>query len=230
MSKKKQKNSYVKNTRLSEAKIRQIVRCFSLDLTALQTASICKLNRNTVNRIFTLIRDLIVAECEAESPFKGEVEADESYFGPHRVRGKRGRGAGRKTIVFGLLKREGKVYTEIIPDAKKATIQEIIRGKVLPESVIYTDGWRAYDGLVDVGYDKHFRVKHGENQWVAAESAATHINGIESFWSYAKRRMAKFNGIPKDRFYSFLKETEFRFNNKENDLYKVTLKILRDTP
>ena len=85
----------------------------------------------------------------------GEFEADESYFGPRRVKGKRGRGAGSKTIVFGLYKRDGKVYTEIVPDAKALTLQGIIRGHADIDSVIHTDGWCGYDGLVDVGFEKH---------------------------------------------------------------------------
>jgi transposase-like protein len=67
------------------------------------------------------------------------------------LRGKRGRGAARKTIVFGLLKRDGRVYTEVVPDCKKAALQAIIRGRVSADAVIHSDGWRGYDGLVDVG-------------------------------------------------------------------------------
>ena len=98
-------------------------------------------------------------------------------------RGKRGRGAGGETIVFGILKRGDKVYTEIVPDASKATLQKVIRGRVGIGSVINTDGWRGYQGLVDMGFAKHFRVHHGDNEFVRG---ARHINGIESFWSYAK--------------------------------------------
>jgi transposase len=120
--------------------------------------------------------------CERNSPFQGEVEADESYFGPRRVRGRRGRGAGGKTIVFGLLKRGNEVYTEIVPNASKVALQAVIRGRVRPESVLHTDGWRGYDGLVDLGFDKHFRVSHSDNEFARGPQ---HVNGIESFWSFA---------------------------------------------
>ena len=136
--------------------------------------------------------------CRQTSPVSGEVEIDESYFGPKRVRGKRGRGASGKTIVFGLFKRNGKVYTEIIPDAKALTLQGLVRGKVSLETVIHTDGWRGYDGLVDLGYETHFRVNHGKNEF--SKGDGHHINGIESFWGYAKHRLAKFYGVPKDLF------------------------------
>ena len=98
-----------------------------------------------------------------------------------------------------------------MPDYSKATLQGIIRGRVEPDTVIHSDGWRGYDGLVDIGFDKHLRVHHGENEFANGER---HINGIESFWSYAKRRLAKFNGVSKHTFYLHLKETEFRFNHR----------------
>ena len=221
-------NKYCKSSQLSEAKFRQIIKCFSLDLTATQTAQIAGVSRNAVNRIYSKIRARIFEYIRLESPFAGEVEADESYFGSRRIRGKRGRGAGGKTIVFGLLKRNEKVYTEIIPDAKSATLQDIIRGRIDIDSVIHTDGWRGYDGLVDLGFEKHFRVKHGENEF--STGGGNHINGIESFWAFAKNRLAKFNGIPKKLFVVYLKETEFRFNLRGQNLYLFLLKLLREEP
>jgi transposase len=173
------------------------------------------------------MRKRVAEACERNSPFQGEVEADESYFGPRRVRGRRGRGAGGKTIVFGLLKRGNEVYTEIVANASKAALQAVIRGRVRPESVLHTDGWRGYDGLVDLGFDKHFRVSHSDNEFVRGPQ---HVNGIESFWSFAKRRLLKFNGIPKHTFYLHLKETEFRFNHRQHDLYKTLLSCFRNHP
>lgn len=221
------KNKYVKVSHISEPKFREIVKLFSEDLSATQIANLTNLNRNTINRYLMLFRERIVQICERSSPLSGEVEVDESYFGASRVRGKRGRGARGKTIVFGLLKREGKVYTEIVPDVTKVTLQGIIRGKVDPDSVIHSDGWRGYHGLVDVGYNKHFRVHHGKNEFVRGNS---HINGIESFWSYAKIRLVKFHGMDKRTFNLHLKECEFRFNHRGEDLYKLLLKIFRKSP
>ena len=221
------KNKYIKVSHISESKFREIVKLFSEDLNATQISNLTNLNRNTINRYLMLFRERIVKICEKESPLSGEVEVDESYFGASRVRGKRGRGARGKTIVFGLLKREGKVYTEIVPNVTKATLQGIIKGKVDINSVIHSDGWRGYHGLVDVGYDKHFRVHHGKNEFVRGNS---HINGIESFWSYAKIRLVKFHGMDKRTFNLHLKEGEFRFNNRGEDLYKLLLKIFRKEP
>jgi len=221
------KNKYVYRSRISEKKFREIVKLFSLDLEADQTANITSLSRNTINKYYKVFRERIVMICEQDSPLSGEIEVDESYFGARRIKGKRGRGAYGKTIVFGLLKREGKVYTEIVPDVKAATLQGVIRGRVDIDSVIHSDGWRGYDGLVDIGYDKHFRVHHGKNEFVRGKS---HINGIESFWSYAKIRLVKFRGIDKKSFNLHLKECEFRFNHRGEDLYKLLLEIFRKEP
>jgi len=84
-----------------------------------------------------------------------------------------------------------------------------------------------YDGLVNIGYDKHFRVHHSKNEFVRGKS---HINGIESFWSYAKIRLVKFRGIDKKSFNLHLKEYEFRFNNRGKYLYKLLLEIFRNEP
>jgi transposase-like protein len=219
-----QLNRYYRRSKISERKMRQLVRHFALDLTATDAAQLTKLSRRSVTTIFLKIRERIAEECERASPFSNcEVEVDESYFGARRVRGKRGRGASGKTIVFGIFKRNGCVYTEVVPDCKKATLQAIIRGRVAAEAVINSDGWRGYDGLVDVSYSKHFRVNHGDNEFV---HGTHHVNGIESFWSYAKRRLQKFNGISARTFYLHLKECEYRFNNRNKDLSSLLLKML----
>ena len=219
-----QKNRYFRRSKLSEAKLRQILRYFAMDLTATDCAQLSGVSVRSINTIYLRLRKRMAEQCEKVSPLGGELEADESYFGPRRVRGLRGRGAGRKTVVFGLLKRGDSVYTEIVPDATKRTLQAIIRGKADIASIIHTDRWRGYDGLVDVGFDKHLRVNHGNNEFARG---SVHVNGIES---YAKRRMVQFNGVPRHTFYLHLKETEFRFNHRHSSLYKALLSLLPSNP
>ena len=222
------RNCYYRRSKLTAARFRRILRLFCLDLTASDAARLTGVSVRSVNDIYLKLRVRLAYECERRRPFKsGEVEIDESYFGPRRVRGKRGRGAARKTIVFGIFKRDGRVYTEVVPDCSKATLSAVIRGKIGPEVVVHSDGWPGYDGLVDVGYAKHFRVHHGRNQFARGDR---HINGIESFWGYAKRRLAKFNGVPDDTFYFRLKETEYRFNHRRGNLYATLLKVLKRDP
>lgn len=221
------KNKYAKRSRISEAKFRVLVKLFALDLEATKIAELSGLNRNTVNRHLRLIREKIAKACEEESPFRGEVEVDECYFGPRRIRGKRGRGTEKKTPVAGILKRNGKVYTQIVPNCSRKTLHAIIQGKVELESVVHSDGWRGYNGLVDLGYKKHYRVQHDKNEFKTSKS---HINGIENFWGIAKMRLAKFRGLNRNTFYIHLKECEFRFNHRIENLYKILLKLLRHDP
>lgn len=222
-----QLNRYYRRSRIGEHKFRQIIRYFALDLTANRTAQLTGLTHKTVNQIYLKVRVRLAQDCQRASPFSGTVEVDESYFGARRVRGKRGRGAAGKTIVFGIFKRNGKVYTEIVADCARKTLQAIIRGRVSVESVIHSDMWRGYNGLVDVGYPKHFRVNHSANEFSNIDS---NINGIESFWSFSKRRLQKFNGVKKETFFLHLKECEYRFNHRDENLYATILALLRKFP
>ncbi|AQT68510.1 Transposase [Anaerohalosphaera lusitana] len=221
-------NKYKKRSKISEAKFRQIVKLFALDIEATKIAELTGLSRKTINTILYKIRIRIAEYCQQQSPFDvGEIEIDESYFGARRVRGVRGRGAKGKHIVFGLIKRGGKVYTQVVRNCSKSTLMPIIKQKVDKDSIVYTDGFKTYDGLVDFGYKKHYRVKHGENEFAEGHN---HINGIENFWAIAKGRLNKFRGISKGTFALHLKECEFRFNHRHDNLYKLLLKILRKNP
>ena len=223
------KNKYFVRSRISEAKFREIIKLFATDLTALQISTLTKIHRNSINTILQKLRQRISEFCEKESVFeKGEIEMDESYFGARRVRGLRGRGARGKTIVFGLKKREGKVYTQIIKNCSKNEILPLIRAK---NSTVYTDGFKTYDSLVDMGYKKHYRVHHGKNEFSKKDGKVkNHINGIENFWGLAKVRLSKFRGMNKKTFYLHLKECEFRFNHRNEDLYRLLLSIVRLKP
>jgi transposase-like protein len=223
----KRRNKYYKAAKIPEAKFRYVIRCFDEDLTASSTARMTGLSVRSVNDIFIKIRKRLADLCEKQALESGVFEADESYFGPRGVKGKKGRGASGKTAVFGILKRGGYVWTQIVPNAKKRTLQRLIRGKVSLDSVIHTDGWVGYDGLVDVGYEKHLRVRHTDGQFALGDN---HINGIESFWGFAKHRLTKFKGIPSHTFYLHLKESEFRFNHRNQNMYKLLLRIFREEP
>ena len=149
------KNKYFIRSRISEAKFREIIKLFSADLTASQIAFLTKTNRNTINKILKNMRLRIAEVCEQENPFeKGEIKMDESYFGARRVRGKKGRGAYGKTIVFGLKKRKGNVYTQVIRNYSKTEILSLIRSKISKKTTVFTDGFKTYDSLVDLGYKK----------------------------------------------------------------------------
>ena len=200
-----------------------------MDFPAVKTTELTGLNHKTIDDWYNYLREMIYLDCEKEKQKKlwwWVYELDESYFWAKRIRWKRGRWAGGKTIVFGILKRWWRVYTEVIPDAKAKSLIPIIRGKIDSWSVINTDWWRSYSGLVEMWYEKHYRVHHWKNEFARWKQ---HINGIESFWSFTKRRFIKFNGIKKEFFHLYLKESEFRYNVRISwwDLYKILLKKLR---
>jgi transposase len=199
----------MRKSRLSKSIQDKLVEHFVAGATARCAASLVGVNFKTACYYFQRLREIIAAELEAESHevFDGEIEVDESYFGGTR-KGKRGRGAAGKVPVFGLLKRGGRVYTKIIPDASSATLIPIIERKVIPDSIVYSDCWRAYN-VLDVSEFKHYRINHSK----LFADKKNHINGIENFWNQAKRHMRKFNGIPRQNFGLFLKECEWRFNN-----------------
>ena len=120
------------------------------------------MNFKTSAYYFHRLREIIAGhlEQEADTVFSGEIEVDESYFGGKR-KGKRGRGAAGKVPVFGLLKRGGKVYTKVIPDASSSTLYPIIERKVVPDSIVYSDCWRGYN-VLDVSDFRHFHINHSK--------------------------------------------------------------------
>jgi len=135
------KNRYFRRSCLSEAKFRVTIRSLALDFPASKIAELSDVSRPTINKLLLKLRIRVAQVCDASSPFSGEVEVDESCFGVRRVRGKKGRGAGGKTIILGILERQGKVYTEIAPDASRKQRQAAIRGQVaLTASSTRTDG------------------------------------------------------------------------------------------
>ena len=197
----------MRKSRLSIGKQERLIEHFVSGSTARTAASLVNVNKSTAAYYFHRLRRIITEETQNEALLGGEVEVDESYFGGHR-KGKRGRGAAGKVPVFGILKRGGHVYTKVIPDAKSKTLMPIIRDKIKPDSIVYSDCWRGYN-VLDVSEFKHYRINHSK---IIADQK-NHINGIENFWSQAKRHMRKFNGIPAKHFELFLKECEWRFNN-----------------
>ena len=170
-------------------------------------AALVDVNKNTAALFYHRLREIIAAHVADDNPIHGVVELDESYFGGAR-KGRRGRGAADKVPVFGILKRGGKVYTTMIPNAQASTLLMIVQDKVQLDSVVYTDAFGSYD-ILDVAGFEHHRINHSK---AFAAGRGRHINGIENFWNQAKRHLRKYNGIPKTHFHLFLKECEWRFN------------------
>ena len=215
-------SKWIKRSKLNNRLVGRLIDYFVLEVPAIKAAQMLSLNRHTAERIYNVIRVKLAIECEKQSPFRGEVEIDESYFGGKR-RGKRGRGAADKVPVFGILKRNGRVYTRVVDDVSRKTLRSVIRTRVIPKSVIYSDSFRSYNGLVLDGF-KHYRIDHDKE---FTNTKRNHINGIENFWGYAKTKLKRYYGVSREHYYLYLKEMEFRFNNRNGDLRRIIREILK---
>ncbi|MDG6275311.1 IS1595 family transposase [Glaesserella parasuis] len=198
----------ITHCKLKKSIQKKLLEFFVLEVTARSAADLLGIQPNSAILFYRKIREVISYHLalEVDEVFDGQIELDESYFGGHR-KGKRGRGAAGKVAVLGILKRQGKVFTVVVNDTKTTTLMPVIARKIKPDSWVYTDTYRSYDAL-DVSEFHHERISHSELFTVKQN----HINGIENFWSQAKRILRKYNGIDRKSFPLFLKECEFRFN------------------
>lgn len=184
------------------------------------------------------IRQAIVqASYRGRKKFTGTVELDESFYGGtfknlrKHVRqelrslglNKRGGGAKyRKQPVFGIFKRNGQVYLEPIPETKAKILSPIIKKKVKVGADVFSDTGTWYSGLVGLGYI-HRTVDHGKQEYVDGE---VHINGLEGFWGLSKTNMHTYKGIKKKNWLLYLKEMEFRYNNRHMSFDEMVEKIM----
>lgn len=187
---------------------------------AFQVASEHGLHYATVSKIFRNIREIIFHQCELEGKrLSGNIEIDEAYFGGRR-KGKRGRGAAGKSVVLGLLERQGKVYTRVVSTVSAEQLLDIIRNKTRKGSVFHTDTFKSYNSLHQFG--KHLKVNH--NKTLVSRNH-NHINGIEGFWSYAKHKLYNYRGVSKANFALYLKEMEYRFNHRKENILEPIMKL-----
>lgn len=198
----------------------QLLHYFCLELSANKTAALLGLDYKTVRSKYMLFREKIAED--SRDNFKrlsGELEIDETYFGGRR-KGKRGRGAFNKVIVLGILERNGRVFTKVVPNVKAETLMRQIEEKTEKGSVYYTDCFKSYKSLKQ--YGKHSKINHQKT----FGKGHNHINGLEGFWSFAKERFHKYHGINKDNYELYVKEMEFRFNNRNSHIFNELLKII----
>jgi len=214
------RDSILEGLRVPFTKFLMAIKLFELDTSVREAAKQLGLAYNTVYNIHSLIRKAILITTEDAASFSGEIEMDESYFGGRR-KGKRGRGAAGKVPVFGILERGGKVTVEVVTDVQGETLLELAIKKVKRGSLIYTDKFRSYNGLVSYGF-KHRRIDHGKR----FANGKVYINGIEGFWSFAKERLLKYHGVDAQKFPLYLKELEYRYNHRDRDLFDDLVQVL----
>lgn len=198
----------------------QILRYFCLEISAHRVARELHMSFPPIWQRFMAYRRWMAMLAETEArPLTGELECDESYFGGRRRGRARGRARGHKVVVFGILERQGRVSTVVVPQADEATLMQEIQQRALKGAVFYTDRFRSYQSLKR--YGKHLPVDHSVEYVRPGRRYQRHINGIEGFWSYAKERFRKYHGVTRRYFPLYLKEMEFRFNHRRDDLFEL---------
>lgn len=205
-----------------------LIKLFELELVAQRAGLQLGVSYPTALRAFTTMRRAILADEEPEL-LRQEVEADESYFGPRRSSrhrgGKQGRGSPAKIPVFGILERHGHVQVSVVRDCSAESLLRLTLKTVKRGSLVYTDRFRSYDTLTFCGY-RHLRVDHRKRFSRPSAVGKVHINGLEGFWSYAKGKLQKHHGVSPAKFPLYLYEMQFRYNNRQHDLFDLLLKAL----
>ena len=221
------KNKYVKRSKISEAKFRKIIMYFSLELDAQKIAALTSLNRNTVNRYLGRVRTRIVDLCELQArkrqfdlKLAPSVNSDECCDHLKAEREER-------LPVFGIRSRNDHVYTNLFPSGVYRKLRHLIRGGADQANFAVPKEWHFYDGIVDLKGRWHYRLSPVSPGVPTSEDIQ---HGIESFLGFARKRLATFQLNGSDHFNLVLKECEFRFNNRREDLYQLLLKRFRERP
>ena len=214
---------WINHGRLTAVQWLGIIKLFELEVSVRKMASQMGLAYNTAYNAVKTMRLAIISHADdAEELLAGEIELDESYFGGRR-KGNRGRGAAGKVPVFGILERNGKVQVTAVPNVTAETLIGLTVKTVRHGSIVYTDKFGSYNSLMFCGY-RHLKIDHSKR----FSSGKVYINGLEGFWSWAKERLIKHHGISKNNFPLYLKELEFRYNNRNNDLFEIVADYLCD--
>jgi transposase len=214
---------WVNHGRLSCVQWLSIIKLFELEVSVHKMARQMEMTYKAVYGAVNTIRLAILSHTkDAEILLGGEIELDEAYFGGRR-KGNRGRGAAGKVPVFGILERDGLIHVNVVPNVTAETLLRLTVKKVRRGSVVYTDKFRSYDSLMFCGY-RHLKVDHARY----FSSGKVYINGMEGFWSWAKERFIKHHGVSKEYFPLYLKELEFRYNNRNSDLFDLIAFYLCD--
>lgn len=203
-------------------------------------AGLVDASRPCVNRYYTHFRELIYRSLQRAPRLAGEVEMDQAFFGGRAAKREaayirrlaglptldikkkfRKKKADKRILTLGFLQRGGLVYTHTIARADAATLFPVIRLVIEQGATIYSDEWAAFNDLKLDGYT-HLTVNHSLEY---SDKKGRHINNMEGFWSFAKTRLSKFKGISRRTLPLHIKESEWRWNNRD-DLSGALRKLL----
>lgn len=205
---------------ISNKLLKQIISEFLLEHSTNVILSRVKISKYKLLKILTLLRMKVTKD--VPKSFSGTVEVDETYIGGQwknkrlkikikSAKSKRGRGTTKQPI-FGILCRDGKVFAELISKTEAKNLLPIIQKKVQRGSIVCSDTWRGYTGIAAKGY-VHRVVNHGKNEY--SNKKGNHINGLEGFWGYLKRKLSAKGGIRRKRLPLYLGEYVWRYNHRK---------------
>lgn len=226
------KNKYLKGAHLSERKFKEILRLFAEDLTATQIANVSGVSRVTVNSYLKKIRQQIARHCESLLPTdpvrsntaleRKAVPATQDTDSPVPVKTDVSRNI--KPVVFGIYRSSDRLHTEILPDVSRSMIHSVVRSsRSILETQTAAEKIRRFSNVADLG---QYRLYNLEN-----EGTNSHVpEDVDAFWGLTKHRLAKFKGLNRSTVYLHLKECEFRYNNRNEDMYETLLELLRTQP
>jgi len=215
----------MKNKPLSRYKKRKIIDCFSSELTAVETARLLKINRNTVNRYYRLVRQSIVSFEELEMKiFEGEVEIGLSYFSGGNFDYYSHTGQDQFPVL-GIFERNGKVFAQTISEVSTSVLRKNINSRVKRGCIVYYDEWDITDEKVFAGF-RPCRIRQNKSN---VNCEARNINGVTDFWYFANSQLAKYHGSRVDYITLYLKECQFRFNHRGEFLAPLIWNIFKKT-
>jgi len=225
------KNTYLKRTRISTRQFRKFLQLFAKDFTALQIADLMNINRNTANLWINKIRMRILLIVEKEKLRNAtNVQMDETYFTKTKEYFPKFKLPHEEIVVFGIIDSSGKVYAKVIPKANKAHVFPIIFECCAPDAMIYTDAACLYKGLSKLGY-KHSFVNHSNMEFSRYDNdVCITTNRIEGYWGWLKVRLMKFRGVKWNNLDLHIAESVWRYNHRQDDIYKLLLKEFRVRP
>jgi len=220
------KNRYLKGAHLSERKVRELIKLFSEDLTATQIANITGISRITVNAYFKLIRTHIAKFCEERNPFhftNGTVTYHASENGTVASNG-----TVSKKSFYGIFKNDETIHTDKIANIDAEWMYDWLKGKTEGDrDIIEKYRLHVYNGIADFNSIRLYRINEAVPGVTRGKS---HVDEIDMFWGLLKSRLIKFRGLNSGTLYLHVKETEFRYNYRENDLFELLMEILHKRP
>lgn len=153
-----------------------------------------------------------MAAVDGDPPLSGQVEADETYVGGVATGAGRGLHLDRKTVLFGMVERNGRATTKVVPDNKRHTLLREIGHNVRRGSTVHTDEFRGYGGLEGRGY-KHKTVNHGQGEYATDDGRGTQT--VEGYFSRLKNSIRGTHvSVSGKHLQKYAGEFEYRYNSR----------------